>query len=115
MAIDTTKAQGNAPNTGAPGPTPAPTRPAAPTLATKQAATSYGQSGASFPSSVEPGAKVTSQLGLNIDRSGPAMDEILQRGHAAGLDSTGEWQTRNVDKTPFPPAHGMRSRTKGKE
>jgi len=75
----------------------------------------YGQNdGASNPSSVAPGKRVISPLGANLESSvddDGVLAHVITNGaklpNAGGVGS----QTRVVDDTPFPPAHGMRSQT----
>jgi hypothetical protein len=68
------KGAGEGPNTGAPGPTPAPTRPALHDLISAPrgpgAIAGYGQSGgANNPSSIPPGTRVVSPLAANLESS----------------------------------------------
>jgi len=80
---------GDAPNTGAPGPTPAPTRKYVnPVLVERIEPTGYGQAKNLGPSSVEPGTTNTSGLADELRRvaaesdAGDLLGDIAARGTA---------------------------------
>jgi hypothetical protein len=112
-----TPAKGDAPNTGSPGPTPAPRAkaPAAPDSVSKLRAPStgngYGQNGFAGRSSINPGEQELSPLAANlkatVDDDG-ALDAVIARG-AKMADSN--FETRSESDVSYPPAHGMKHRT----
>jgi hypothetical protein len=116
-------ADGNAPNTGAPGPTPAPVRPAAPDVISRPRApigAGYGMSGgAENPSSIAPGTKLESAMAANlrasVDDDG-LLDRIQRQGSGRGVIADVDLQspqTRDVSKQPYPIAHGMKGASAG--
>ncbi|HVA17446.1 MAG TPA: hypothetical protein VMV59_07000 [Candidatus Dormibacteraeota bacterium] len=119
-------ARGDAPNTGAPGPTPAPVKrvvPAAPDAVSSirhpTLAADYGQNGYVGRTSTNPGERVASDLAENMRATAgdDVLDNIIARG-TARADAEFELQspqTRTVDASPITPAFGMRSRTAGQE
>jgi hypothetical protein len=103
-------AKGNAKNTGAPGPTPAPTTDALVSL-TKAKDTAwgrgtYGGNAYNGPVSLAPGEKLSAPLGDAI--ADPGLAAI-----AAGHGDTGAPQTRDVSSQPYPTAFGMKGASKG--
>lgn len=75
MAIDTTKkAPGNAANTGAPGPTPAPTH----VERNFHGDQPYGNNRYGGPSSDTPGKRTTS--GFEASKPGPVLDQVMGQG-----------------------------------
>jgi hypothetical protein len=118
MAIQV-KAPGNAPNTGAPGFTPAPTkivRPAAPDniSAPKVGSSSgYGMSNFTGAASITPGQRVVSPLGANLEASvdDPALAQVRANGTRADHISEGLAQeTRKVSDAQMQTTFGHRSR-----
>ena len=116
-------APGDAPNTGAPGPTPAPVRPVAPDVISHPRApigAGYGQSGGSEnPSSINPGTKLESAMAANlrasVDDDG-LLDRIQRLGSGRGVIADVDLQspqTRDVSKDPYPLAHGMKGASAG--
>lgn len=112
-------AKGDAPNTGSPGASPAPTRYANPSPNPKQFVPTYGSNLDPHPSSLVPGEKATSPLADNLKNkaaegdAGDLLGHIIQHGTARGKAAEVELQspqTRDVDNTPYPPAFGHRSR-----
>src|SRR5579864_8112205 len=108
-------AAGNAPtNTGAPGPTPAPTRPAAPDVISAPrhgTPAGYGMNSDAGPVSLAPGLQRLSPLATNMvaTRDDPALAAVIS-GKPIGNDGpTG--QERPIDPTPYPTTHGMRNRS----
>jgi hypothetical protein len=83
-------------------PTPAPTQDL------KHGGQNYGQSQDQTPSSVAPGESVTSELGKNIAVDDPALDAVKSKGAKAADDNI---QTRHVDATPLPAAHGLKNQS----
>ena len=119
MAISVKEAaKGNAPSTGTPGFTPAPTKPQPPdvTMVRNPTAAGYGMNGYTGRSSVDPGKTVISPLAAAIkaDVNDPALDAVIASGMGkkTTIDSSSKLtgQERPISDTPFPPAHGMRSR-----
>lgn len=115
----TTKAKGNAPATGMPGPTPAPARKYTnPVLTERVEPTGYGMAKNLGPSSVEPGQVETSPLADELKRvnalgdGGDHLQDVIDHGTARN-DSVELQapQTRAVDSTMLPPAHGMKRQT----
>jgi len=114
-------AKGDARNTGAPGPTPPPrTKYKEPLPGEKDTVTGYGAARNFGPSSADPGVSVTSPLADDLRNvaaqadSGDLLGRIIEKGTAHGPAADVELQspqTRNVDNTPYAPAHGMRSRS----
>ncbi len=113
-------APGDAPNTGAPGFTPPPTKPVAPDVITHPRApvmAGFGMSGgAENPSSINPGSKLESPLASNlrasVDDDG-LLDRIQRMGVGKGVIADVDLQspqTRDVSKEPYPSAHGMQRR-----
>jgi hypothetical protein len=112
-------AEGDAPNTGAPGPTPAPVKtyknPDLEQMRVFQAG--YGTNSDNSPSSLAPGTSKTSSLADELKRvnalgdQGDHLQDIISHGVArnSSVDLASP-QTRDVSKTPYPAAHGMRSR-----
>ena len=117
----TKSAPGDAPNTGAPGPTPPPSRPAPPDEVTElrhpaNLRSGYGLNGYSGPSSIPPGQQKLSPLAENLKASSEApdgltLDHIIQHGTArdtsVDLQST---QTRKIDATPSKSSFGLTRR-----
>jgi hypothetical protein len=86
-------AKGNAPDTGSPGPTPAPTRPAAPDVISRPRAATpagYGMNSDAGPVSVAPGTTRQSPLADNlrasVDDDG-VLDRVQREGTARRDDS----------------------------
>jgi hypothetical protein len=106
-------AKGNAPNTGAPGPTPAPTRPSAPDVISaprKGTAAGYGMNSDAGPVAIAPGATRQSPLADNL-RASVDDDGVLDRVQRDGTARPApDWQTRTVSDKGNPAAHGMASR-----
>jgi hypothetical protein len=103
-------AKGNAPNTGAPGPTPAPTRPAPPDMVTNPRAphgTGYGTNQDAGPASIEPGTTRASALAANmrasVDDDG-CLDRIQKNG--TRMDDSINTQLRKVAADPYPTTFG---------
>lgn len=103
-------AAGNAPATGMPRP------PSPDVISTPKAAHSgFGQNNYAGPSSLTPmddSNKGVSPLAANMKAAGErgndsVLDGIVKDGTAR---VSPDWQTRKVDSTGYPPAHGMRSR-----
>lgn len=65
----------------------------------------YGANASQTPSSIAPG-KTVSQTGINIDA--PGGDSVLDAVKAGKSDN---WQTRTVDSTPLPAAHGLKNQS----
>jgi hypothetical protein len=85
---------------------PTPVKTPAPKLGRNSGGQSYGQASDTTPSSVPPGQAVTSELGQNLRSS--VDDPVLADVQAGGVKSQDDnFQTRTVDATPYPPAHGM--------
>lgn len=109
-------AKGDAPNTGAPGPTPAPTRTYKnPVLTERQEPTGYGIKDLG-PSSTDPGLSRTSPLADELKRvaaegdGGDVLADIIQRGTARDVTSDlgGSPQTRPVSDEGCAPSYGMK-------
>ncbi len=111
-------APGDAPNTGAPGFTPAPTKPVSPDVISRPRSpigAGYGMSGgAENPSSIAPGyGGPQTQLGKNLEASvddDGLLARIRRMGVGKGVIADVDLQspqTRDVSKEPFPSAHGM--------
>jgi hypothetical protein len=106
MAYQISKpAKGDAENTGAPGPTPAPTK------ETAFGRGSYGANAYGGPSSIEPGAKSSSPMADAIRDAQNDGQDVLGKIQAHGVTGSPSPQTRAISSEPLPPAHGMRSRT----
>jgi hypothetical protein len=111
-------APGDAPNTGAPGPTPAPTRPAAPDVISRprQATPAgYGMNSDAGPVSLAPGVTRQSPLADNlrasVDDDG-VLDHVQQFGTARRDDSiTG--QLRKIADGNVPTSYGMKDANTG--
>jgi hypothetical protein len=112
-------APGDAKNTGAPGPTPAPVKFANPSLNERQFTPGYGTNHFTGASSVTPGGKVTSPLADDLKSkaaegdAGDLLQAIVEGGTARGKASRVELQapqTRDIDNTSLPITPGMRSR-----
>jgi len=113
-------AKGDAPNTGAPGKTPAPT--SADLARMKDVAygrTSYGGNAYAGRVVADPGKSVTSPLADQLKAKaaesdgGDLLRTIIERGTARGPAADVELQspqTRDVSKEPYPSAHGMQQR-----
>lgn len=110
-------AKGDAKNTGAPGPTPAPVKFANPSLTERDFAPNYGTNHFTGASSANPGEKVTSPLADNLKAkaaegdAGDLLQDIIERGTAR--DTSVELQspqTRVVSNEQLPASFGMRSR-----
>lgn len=87
MAIKVQKAAvGNAPNTGAPGKTPAPTVEV--NSGSRGVVQTPGQNGPNNPSSIGPGKISRSQLGQNLFESvdDPAIASVIGKGTARNVD-----------------------------
>lgn len=113
-------AQGNAKNTGAPGPTPAPVKYVNPTLNEKDFKPGYGTNHFTGASSVAPGQTAESDLARDLRSkaaqgdAGDLLGRIASRGTTRGNAAAVELQspqTRDVDDSPYPTAHGMRNRS----
>jgi hypothetical protein len=109
-------AKGNAKNTGAPGPTPAPTKKAPPindvVSRARQGGDGYAQnSGVNNPSSVPPGTQKISGLAANIRGAvdDPALDAVIAGTPIGNSGPTG--QERPISRDPFPTAFGNRNRS----
>jgi hypothetical protein len=111
-------APGDAPNTGAPGFTPPPTKPVAPDVISRPRApigAGYGMSGgAENPSSINAGTKLESPMASNlrasVDDDG-LLDRLQRQGSTRGVIADVDLQspqTRDVSKEPYPTAHGMK-------
>ena len=111
MAISVKEAaKGNAPNTGAPGRTPAPDAISAPRSGSGQG---YGANGpAGNASSVAPGKRVLSTLAQNLEQSSDDGESVLQTVIAKGARMDDKnFQSRVISDQGLAPAHGMKSRT----
>jgi hypothetical protein len=111
MAISVKEAaKGNAPNTGAPGRTPAPDAISAPRSGSGQG---YGANGpAGNASSVAPGKRVLSTLAQNLEQSSDDGESVLQKVIAKGARMDDKnFQSRVISDQGLAPAHGMKSRT----
>ncbi len=115
----TTAAKGDAPNTGAPGPTPSPIKKYVnPILVERVEPTGYGQAKNLGPSSVEPGVTITSPLADELRRvaadsdAGDLIGDIAAHGTArnSSVDLKSA-QTRDVPSDLQPLAHGMKRQT----
>jgi hypothetical protein len=125
MAYQTkTTAKGNGPNTGAPGPTPAPTRPARPnapdlvsSIRDTQGGNAYGQnSPQGNPSSVAPGKQLLSPLAANLKSSvdDDAIDRVISEGTARQDDFiTGQLRQIGDKNVPDHPAMKSPNRAGG--
>lgn len=109
-------AAGDAPNTGAPGPTPAPVKFANPSMAERDFKPGYGTNHDPHPSAIDPGEKAASALADNLrskaaeSDAGDLLGRIAERGTARGKAADVELQspqTRDVDDTPYPTTFGM--------
>ncbi len=71
----------------------------------------YGSNGASDPSSIAPGTKVTSVMADNLKASGDkgGLDVIASKGMGLRDQTLNTFQTRTVSDMPFPPAFGHRN------
>lgn len=102
-----TPAPGNAANTGAPGPTPAPT-----VKEKTFGRTNYGANAFDGPSSITPGKSVTSPLADDLRRASNdgefVLDTVIARG--TRMDSP-DFQMRSISDAGYPPAHGMKNPT----
>ena len=115
------KAKGDARNTGAPGPTPPPrTKYKQPESGEKFQVVGYGAARNFGPSSADPGVTITSPLADDLRNvaaqgdGGDLLGRIAERGTARGPAADVELQspqTRDVDASPYPTAHGMRNRS----
>jgi hypothetical protein len=114
MAIKVQEAaKGNAPNTGAPGRTPAPDAISAPRSGSGQG---YGANGpVGNASSVAPGKRVVSTLAQNLEQSSDDGESVLQTVIAKGARMDDKnFQTRVIDPNQgCPPSYGMKLRTSG--
>ncbi len=115
-------APGDAPNTGAPGPTPAPVKYVNPPLAERDFTPGYGTNHAPGSSSLTPGEKATSALADNLKAkaaegdAGDLLQTIIERGTSRGSAAQVELQspqTREVDKSPYPATFGMKGASAG--
>ena len=68
---------------------------------------SYGSNAAANASSDVPGQRTRAALTVNHDDTDSTLNAI-RKGGAKTQDGNG--QTRTVDATPYPTAHGMRNR-----
>ena len=102
-------------NTGAPGPTPAPTRTAFPDAASKIRAPTgqgYGTNGPVNPSSVDPGQTLESDASRSIREAQDDGEHVLDQVQAHGSKIPNQ-QTRDVPMTGLvAPSHGMTRQTK---
>jgi hypothetical protein len=114
MAVKTF-APGNAPNTGAPGPTPAPKKALQPnsdqiTSIRKAPVAGYGQDRSQSPSSIPPGTNLLSPMAQSLkaaqDDGEGTLDKIISGDHAAQVRDLG----RTVSDTQYPTTFGHRSR-----
>jgi len=119
MAISVKEAaKGNAAQTGAPGPTPAPkSKPTAPDLISQvrspvTGGNRYGQNQFAGRSSLNPGETLISPMAASLkaaqDDGESVLDAVISRG-AKMADSN--FETRAEPATPYPAAHGMKHRT----
>jgi hypothetical protein len=120
MAFQNARAKGDAPKTGAPGPTPAPVRKYAtdPAVVGRSDSPAYGAAKNIGPSSVDPGTTDTSPLADDLRRvaadsdAGDLIGDIATHGTSRNtsldLQST---QTRNVSDQMIAPSHGMKRQT----
>lgn len=107
-------AAGNAPDTGSPGFTPAPTRPAAPDVISAPrhgTPAGYGMNSDAGAVSLVPGQQRLSPLAANMKatRDDPALDAVISGQPIGNTGPTG--QERPIDPTPYPTTHGMRDRS----
>jgi hypothetical protein len=107
-------AKGNAPDTGSPGPTPAPTRPAAPDVISaprRATAAGYGMNSDSGPVSLSPGMTRQSPLADNL-RASVDDDGVLdrvQRQGTARVDDSITSQLRSIGDKNVPDHPAMAS------
>jgi hypothetical protein len=114
----TKPAPGDAPNTGAPGPTPPPVEVERSRSFGRE---NYGSNAYDGRVVTDPGQRVTSPLAdaLEAKQHGGAEGALTLehiRQHGTARDSTidlASAQTRDVSKEPYPSAHGMKPRTAG--
>jgi hypothetical protein len=110
-------AKGNAPNTGSPGPTPAPKArvvPQAPdqiTFVRKPSPAGYGQNGPQ-PSSINPGQQMLSPMAANLKASSDdgegVLDTVIARGTARQDESVTGQLRKIADSADVPPSYGMK-------
>jgi hypothetical protein len=107
-------ADGNGPNTGAPGPTPAPTKKVAPdVISAPRNATpeGYGMSPGHNPSSIAPGEQLLSPMAEVLkeasDDGEGALDRVIGEG-TARRDNAISDQLRDIAPGNVPDAHGMK-------
>lgn len=111
-------AKGNGPNTGAPGPTPAPTRPAAPDVisAPRHAtAAGYGMNSDAGPVSLAPGQQRRSPLAENLKASvddDGCLDRVIREG-TARVDNSITGQLRSIADKNVPAHPHMRPANAG--
>lgn len=112
------KARGNARNTGAPGPTPAPTKKdltAEQARSTSYGRENYGANGYDGPASVAPGKTITSPLGDSLVAGDDVLKAVIAKGtrteSLAPFDSVQD-KPGVVSAKPLPTTHGMHDRSK---
>lgn len=110
-------AKANAPDTGSPGPTPAPTKRAIPTapdqvsMIRKPSAVGYGMNGDVSPSSITPGQQRLSPLAQNLKASSDdgegVLDTVIAKG-TARVDSEITSQLCDIAAKSCPPSFSMK-------
>ena len=97
--------------TGAPGPTPAPTKPWKPfgrdisrPRADGQPSTQYGQNQATVPSSIPPGTNMSADFDISPKAGDNALDIVRRDGMRPN-----NYQTRTIDTKPYPTHPGMKA------
>lgn len=115
----TKPAAGNAPNTGAPGPTPSPTRPLppgefSPNRTAADRGNAYGENQSWAPPVLRPGQRSTS-AGVNIapPDGDPVLERVINRGLGPRDDREPDDQIRQIAAGNVPNAWGQRDANKG--
>jgi hypothetical protein len=107
----TQPAKGNAANTGAPGPTPAPVTSVSLALARDKSwgRESYGAGGYGGRVVADPGQTVTSPLADAIRKAQADEADVLSAAIKGGTPASIADQLRTVSAKPYPPTHGAKS------